>query len=166
MISFLVIFSLFFLPNIIQTSIPFLINPNCNQDLPQCNTPGYPALYYANHIVNNDAIHIIYSSLDALTISVFQTSKGHDPMFNYKALFSGDYRGAIKFTDTKPLNSFSLVLRRLIEFSDENDNGKMNDYNITAVYYLTNMTTNNVTFYNNVTYQPAFQFPLAMVKRK
>ncbi|CAF4701940.1 unnamed protein product [Rotaria sp. Silwood1] len=163
MIFLSIILCLSVFPNIIYTTVPFILNPDC--DLPECENPNYPALYYANHIIdNNNKIHIIYSTLDQLTISIFQTGKNYDPTFNYTALFSRNYPGAIQFIDTKPTNSFSLVLRRLMEFDDEPDKANITKCeNTTISYYLHNITTNNVTMLNNNTNQPTFQLPLDML---
>ncbi|CAF1019509.1 unnamed protein product [Rotaria sordida] len=157
-VSVILCLSLF--SNIIYATVPFILNPDC--DLLECEQPDYPALYYANHIVDDNKIHIIYSTLDELTISIFQTGKNYMPIFNYTALFSRNYPGAIQFVDTKPTNSFSLVLRRLIKFDDINDEGNMaKGENITS-YFLHNITTNNVTI-SNSTNQPTFQLPLPML---
>ncbi|CAF4458076.1 unnamed protein product [Rotaria magnacalcarata] len=159
MIFLPLILCLCFLPNLIYTSVPFILNPGC--DLVECQEPNNPALYYANHVIGDDRIHMIYSTLDELTISIFQTVKTCVPIFNYSALFSHNYTGAIQFPDTKPSNSFSLVLRRLIQFNDKNDDGFIDpeDKTITS-YFLTNITATNVTFRNNNTNQPSFQLPL------
>ncbi|CAF4464611.1 unnamed protein product, partial [Rotaria socialis] len=159
MIFLPLILCLCFLPNPIYTSVPFILNPGC--DLVECQEPNNPALYYANHVIGDDRVHMIYSTLDELTISIFQTVKTCVPIFNYSALFLRNYAGAIQFPDTKPSNSFSLVLRRLIQFDDENDDGFINpkDKTITS-YFLNNITATNVTFRNNNTNQPSFQLPL------
>jgi hypothetical protein len=166
MISLLIIFSLSFLPNLIHTSVPFTLNPGC--DLPECKETGYPALYYGSHVVDNKAVHIVYSSVDELTISIFQTAKDDSPIFDYDALFARNYSGAITFKDRiRPANSFSIVLRRLFEFNDTNDNGLMDDGDHTIItYFLRDIETNNDTFRYNVTNQPQFQIPFQVVRNK
>jgi hypothetical protein len=138
------------------------MNPGCN--IKECETPGNPAIFYANHFINDDTIHIIYSSLDELTISIIQTKKGYGPHFNYTALFSRNYPGSISFGDVTPLNSFSLIIRRLIKFNDTDDTGVLNENdNSTEIYWLNGLTT-NITYRDNNTNQPSFQLPLDDVK--
>jgi hypothetical protein len=172
MISLLIVCSLSFLPNIIYSSIPFAINPGC--DLPQCKEINETALYYAKQSVGDNIVHIIYSSFDELTITIFETAKDYGPIFNYTALFAKNYPGAIQFNGTEPTNSFTLVLRRLIEFNDKDDSGTMIKYdndtmseyeNTTNSYFLTDLKTNNITFQSSTTDQPTFQLPLPMVKQ-
>ncbi|CAF2865382.1 unnamed protein product [Rotaria sp. Silwood2] len=162
MIFLSIILCLSLFPNIIYTAIPFILNPDC--DLLECEHSNYSALYYANHVVDEDKIHIIYSTFDELTITIFKTGKSYSPIFNYTALFSRNYTGAIQFIDTTPTNSFSLVLRRLMEFDDE---PKMADLtkceNTTISYFLHNITATNMTILNNNTNQPTFQLPLPML---
>ncbi|CAF1985250.1 unnamed protein product [Rotaria magnacalcarata] len=142
----------------IHSSIPFIINPGC--DLAQCETSGYPALFYANHFIGNDTIHIFYSSFDELTISIVQTKKGYEPHINYTALFSKQYSNSIVFEDTTPLNSFSLIIRRLIKFNDKDDTGRLNDDdNTTESYWLKGLKT-DTTRQDNNTNQPSFHLPL------
>ena len=152
-ILFLTIFS-----QTIHSSIPFLMNPGC--DLMECKTPGYPAIFYGNHFVGDDTIHILYSSLDELTISVIQTRKGYGPHINYTALFNHNYPGSISFGDTTPVNSFSLIIRRLMKFDDTDDTGDLNEnQNSIISYWLKNLKT-NITRRDNNTVQPSFQLPL------
>jgi hypothetical protein len=135
------------------------MNPGC--DLPECKTPGQPAIFYANHYVGDDTIHILYSSLDELTISIIQTKKGYGPHINYTALFNKNYSHSISFGDTTPSNSFSLIIRRLIEFNDKDDTGHLNpnDDNSTQSYWLNGLNP-NITYRDNNTVQPSFQLPL------
>jgi hypothetical protein len=164
MISLLIIISLSLFPNSIYSSVQFTLNPNCDPSV--CDQTGHPALYYANNSIGDDVVHMVYSSFDALTISIFQTKKTDILKFNYDALFAGNYSAAIQF-DTKPIYSFSLVLRRLIEFNDANDNGRMDDNdNETMSYFLNNATITNETLHNLVTNQPTFQIPIELVNKK
>jgi hypothetical protein len=134
------------------------MNPGC--DLIECNTPGHPAIFYGNHFVGDDTIHILYSSLDELTISIIQTRKGYGPHINYTALFNHNYPGSISFGDTTPVNSFSLIIRRLMKFNDEHDTGDLNvNQNSIKSYWLKNLST-NITRRDNNTVQPSFQLPL------
>ena len=159
----LLVLTLSMLTKTIHSSVPFLVNPGC--DLPQCKELGHPAVYYANHFVNEKTVHVIYSSLDELTISVFETAKGYGPTFNYTALFAKNYAGAIQFGDTKPSNSISLILRRLMAFNDKDNNGQLrNDDNTIVSYPLTDVKTTNATFQNSNSTQPMFQFPLTGVR--
>lgn len=145
----------------IHTSIPFIMNPGC--DLTQCTTPGYPAVFYANHYLGDDTIHILYSSLDELTISIIQTKKGYGPHINYTALFNRNYAGSITFGETTPINSFSLIIRRLIQFNDKDDTGRLIDNDTsTQSYWLKELNT-NTTVGGNSTTQPSFQLPLENV---
>ena len=137
-------------------SVPFVINPGC--ELIECRTPGHPAIFYASRSVDDDTIHVIYSSLDELTVSLIQTRQGYGPRFNYTALFSKNYPGAVDFGDTTPSNSFSLLLRRLIQFTDDDDSGILNGSNPSQrSYWLNGLTT-------NVTDRPSFQLPLENVR--
>ncbi len=164
MISLLIICSLSFLPNIIYSSIPFAINPGC--DLPECKEINQTALYYAKQSFGDNIVHLIYSSSDELTITVFELPIGYSPIFNYTELFAKNYSGAIQFNGPKPTDSFTLVLRRLIQFNDKDDNGTMSEYDKTTnSYFLSDLKTNNSTFQSSTTDQPTFQLPLPMVKQ-
>jgi len=134
------------------------MNPGC--DLPECKTPGHPAIFYANHYVGDDTIHIFYSSLDELTISIIQTKKGYGPHINYTALFNKNYSHSISFGDTTPSNSFSLIIRRLIQFNDRNDTGHLNPNDNSTQSYWLNGLNPNITYRDNNTVQPSFQLPL------
>ncbi|CAF1158275.1 unnamed protein product [Adineta steineri] len=142
----------------IYSSVPFIMNPGC--DLPQCKTPGQPAIFYANHYVGDDTIHILYSSLDELTISIIQTKKGYGPHINYTALFNRNYRDSISFGETTPINSLSLILRRLLRFNDINDTGYLNPNDTTIQSYWLNDLSTNITYRDNNTDQPSFQLLL------
>lgn len=156
--------SLFFLiifTKSIHSSVPFQINPGCN--LIECNSTGYPAVFYASQFIGDDTIHILFSSFDELTISVIQTKKGFGPSINYQALFNKSYRNAITFGDTTPSNSFSLVIRRLMQFNDVNDSGKLNlNENSIQTYWLNKLQTNFTRNDNNIL-QPSFYLPLDAV---
>ncbi|CAF1232747.1 unnamed protein product [Adineta steineri] len=134
------------------------MNPGC--DLPQCKTPGQPAIFYANHYVGDDTIHILYSSLDELTISIIQTKKGYGPHINYTALFNRNYRDSISFGETTPINSLSLIIRRLLRFNDINDTGYLNPNDTTIQSYWLNDLSTNITYRDNNTDQPSFQLLL------
>lgn len=145
----------------IYSSVPFLINPGC--DLIQCQTPGHAAIYYANHSIGDDTIHILYSSCDELTISIIQTKSGVIPTINYTALFTKNYSNAISFENSTPLNSFSLIIRRLIKFNDQNDTGRLDDYTDSIESFWLNGLITNITLQDNKTDQPSFQLPLEKV---
>lgn len=152
-------FCIILLPKTIHSSIQFLMNPDCNQT--QCTTPGYPATFYASQSLSDGStIHILYSSLDELTISILQTKKGYKPQINYTALFNGNYANAITFGDIVPIDSLTLIIRRLMKFTDKNDIGRINE-NDTPIqsYWLKNLKT-NITQKDNNTIQPAFLLPL------
>jgi hypothetical protein len=157
MISILIIFSLSFLPNLIHSSITFIPNPGC--DTSQCRDANQEAFYYANHTIGDQTDHIIYSSFDELTISMFQMSKTSSPIFSYTGLYAKNYTNAIQYTGAKPTNSFTLVIRRVIEFNDTDDKGVMPGYldpNTTKSYFLSNLNRSNITLGN--TDQPSFQY--------
>ncbi|CAF0735873.1 unnamed protein product [Adineta ricciae] len=158
MIPVVVVFLLTVLTKSSHCSVPFVINPGC--DLPECLLPGYPAIFYAYHYLADVTIHILYSSLDELTISIIQTKKGYGPHLNYTALFSGNYSGAISFADTVPLNSFSLIARRLMQFDDKNDTGILNENDASIQSYWLNDLHTNLTRDNKNVTQPSFQLPL------
>jgi hypothetical protein len=134
------------------------MNPGC--DLTECKTPGHPAIFYANHYVGDDTIHILYSSFDELTISIIQTKKGYGPHINYTALFNKNYTNSISFGETTPSNSFSLIIRRLIEFNDKDDTGHLNPNDNTTQSYWLHELNPNITLRDNNTVQPSFQLPL------
>jgi hypothetical protein len=142
----------------------FVMNPGCNET--QCITPGYPAIFYASQYLDGYTIHILYSSLDELTISILQTREGYIPKINYTALFQGNYPNAITFGDIVPMNSLTLIIRRLMKFNDANDTGRI-DANDTSIesYWLKNLKT-NITSQDNDTVQPAFLLPLNDVNRE
>jgi hypothetical protein len=157
MISVVIIFSLCFLPNLIDSSIPFVLNPDC--DIPECKDFSQGALYYGSHLVGDNKIHMIYSSFDELTIMMMQTGKDEPLIFNYTALASKNYTGAFRFNGTWPVNSLTLIVRRLIEFNDTDDSGMMTEtHNTTNSYFLSNLTLTNLTSDNNHTNQPSFEY--------
>ncbi|CAF4216055.1 unnamed protein product, partial [Rotaria sordida] len=103
---------------------------NSRCDLIECQISGYPSIFYGNCFVGDNTIHILYSSFDELTIN------------------------------TKPLNSFSLIIRRLIKFNDKDDTGHLNkDDNSIESYWLNGLKT-NITRQDNNTNQPSFQLLL------
>ncbi|CAF0772024.1 unnamed protein product [Adineta ricciae] len=159
---FILICICFLLQNCIYASIPFTMNPGCQ--LPQCNDFDHTALYYVANSVGDSTIHMIYSSFDELTIGIFETAKGENATINYPRLFAKNYTGAITFDGVKPTNSFFIVLRRIIEFIDIDDDGKLTDNdNITASHWIKDILTNNVTFVKQPTEQPTFVLPLEMI---
>ena len=145
-------------PQTLHSSMKFVMNPGCNET--KCITPGYPALFYASQYIGPDTIHVLYSSLDELTISILQTKKGYLPQINYTALFQGNYPNAITFGDIVPINSLSIIIRRLMKFNDKDDTGYI-DSNDTTIesYWLKNLKT-NITCQDNNTVQPAFELPI------
>jgi hypothetical protein len=145
----------------VHMSIPFVMNPGCN--LTECRTAGQPALFYATHSLDEDTLHILYSSFDELTISIIQMKKGHSLRINYAALYNKTYNGSISFGDTTPSNSFSLVLRRLLQFNDQNDTGRLDDQDVQS-YWLNELKT-NIIDPTNSTDQPSFYLPLNNVSR-
>ncbi len=146
------------LPKTIHSSIQFRMNPGCNET--RCTTPGNPAIFYASQYLGDDTIHILYSSLDELTISILQTNKGHVPQINYTALFQGLYSDAITFGGIIPKDSFTLIIRRLMKFTDKDDTGLINEnYTLIQSYWLKNLKT-NITRQDNNTIQPSFLLPL------
>jgi hypothetical protein len=163
MISFLIIISLSFLPNLIDSTVPFVLNPACN--ISQCNQTGQSALYYANQLIGDKKIHMIYSSFDELTLMIMQTGKNDSPIFNYDATYSKNYSNSFQFDGTKPVNSLTLILRRLIEFNDTNQSSQMDGKDNTMIsYYLNNATLSNATLDKN-TNQPSFEYRLDKVKK-
>ena len=94
-----------------------------------------------------------------------ETRKGHVPRLNYTALYQGDYANAISFGSIEPTSSLSLIIRRLMKFTDKNDTGLINgsDTPIES-YWLRNLAT-NLTSYDNDTDQPSFVLPLDDVNR-
>lgn len=161
MVSLVFLLELCLMPSFIHASLPFLINPGC--DLPECQLPNHPAVFYAEHYVGDNSIHVFYSSLDELTISVIETKKGHGPNVNYTALFGGNYSGAITFGDTTPANSMSLIVRRLIQFDDKGDTGILNVNDTSARSYSLSKLRPNITAGSTNTTQPTFQLPLEEV---
>ena len=140
------------------------MNPGCYE--PRCTTPGNPAIFYASEFLGPDAIHILYSSLDELTISIVQTKKGYGPIFNYTELFQGNYSDAITFGGIIPIDSLTLIIRRLMQFTDKNDTGRINESDTPIQsHWLRNLAT-NITRYANDTYQPSFVLPLDDVNRQ
>ena len=152
------------LPHLLFAAIPFVLNPTCA--LTECKAENHTAIYYSSQSLDDSTIHLIFSSLDELTISVVETAKGFTPTFDYEALFAKDYSSAKPFNGTQPRNSFSLVLRRLIQYNDSNDNGRMDDNdNETISYPLTDIVTSNVTFNSGNPSDPTFVLPLPSVRR-
>lgn len=164
MISILIIFSLLFLP--IHSSITFTPNPSCNTQ--QCTEGNQAAFYYANHTIGKNTDHLIFSSFDELTICMFQTSKTSSVIFDYTGIYEKNYTNAIQIPDSAAIDSFTLVIRRLIEFNDPDDKGVMPnnlDPNTTKSYFLSNLTRSNITL--QTTNQPSFQYRIDDVwKRK
>jgi len=138
-------------------SISFERNPGC--DLNECQNSSLPSIFYAKRIFNNRTVHIVFSSFDQLTINIFEMKIDSSPLFNYPALFERNYSNAISFNDSTPLNSFAIILRRLIQFNDSNDNGKFDKNDPTIVTYdLTNIASANSTKEN-----PVFQFEIPSI---
>jgi len=138
--------------------VQFEVNPDCS--LSECSQANRSALYYGTTDIGDDSIHIFYSSFDELTISLLQTKTGHRPTINYTALFHGSYANAIQFDDISPVNSMSIIIRRLMAYSDSDDTAtlKDNDQTIQSIW-LSNLTT-NFTDRNQTVAQPNFQLPL------
>lgn len=163
MISFLFIFCFCFLPNLIYSNVQFVLNPDC--DIPSCREYSNGALYYGNHILGDKKIHLIYSSHYELTIIILQTSKDASPIFNYTAIAERNFTGAFRFEETGATNSFTMIIRRLIEFNDPDDTGKMNDNQASLnTYVLSNYSMSPLTSKDNVTEQPSFQYLFHQVK--
>jgi hypothetical protein len=157
MISILIIISLSFIPSLIHSAITFVPNPGC--DRPQCKDIEQEAFFYANNTIGENTYHMIFSSFDQLTISIFNVSSTSNPTFNYAQLYSKNYTNAIQFDGTKPANSFSFVLRRVIEFNDPDDKGIMPDNldpNKTKSYFLNELNRSNISLAG--TDQPSFQY--------
>lgn len=150
-------------PSAIFAAIQFTLNPNCT--LADCEEIGRPAIYYANHFLGNRTIHIVFSSLDQLTINIFDTNNKAVPSFNYAALFAGNYSGAIQFEkDTVLYNSFAIILRRLIQFNDPKDTGRFSTDDPTLITYdLTNIGLANTSNWNASTDKPSFQLSIPSV---
>ena len=146
----------------IYSSVPFKANPGC--DLFNCTIPDNPAVFYGSQDINTSTIHLFYSSFDELTISTIETKKGHVPRWNYAELFERNYRSGVTFGTISPINSFSLVIRRLMKFTDKDDTGLINGSDTPIhSYWLRNLVT-NFTSYDNDTDQPSFVLPLDDVK--
>ena len=153
MMIILFLFSLMFLPNAIHSSVSFIRNPNCNDT--RCQPPLQPALFYGKQIVSGKVNHMIYSSFDQLTIIIAQSDATVSPTFDYNAFFEGNYNETMLFPEGSSINSFVIVLRRLIEFKDSGDKGVMNDDSEQKSYYLTDLIRNNVT---DDSEQPKFEY--------
>lgn len=160
--GYLLVLALIFLSQSISSSVPFKINPGC--DLPNCTMPDNPAVFYGSQDINSSTVHVFFSSFDELTISTVETRKGRVPRWNYAELFQRNYHTGITFGTIPAINSFSLVIRRLMKFTDKNDTGLINgsDTPIQS-YWLKNLLT-NFTSYDNDTDQPSFVLPLDDVK--
>jgi hypothetical protein len=152
---------LLLLPTICFAQVSFILNPGCS--LTQCQQQGQPALYYGFQQFDNATVHIIYSSFDQLTISMFSTQRGETPTFNYTSLFARDYINGIRLDNMTVSNSFSVVLRRLLEFDDDSDSGRMdNTVNTTLAYRPIDMTRPTVEVHAA---QPDFTLPIDQVSR-
>lgn len=139
------------------------MNPDCTAS--NCTLPGNPAIFYGCQSIDSNAIHILYSSLDELTISIIETKKGHIPRLNYTALYQGDYADAITFGSIEPISSLSLIVRRLMKFTDKNDTGLLNESDTPIQSYWLKNLVSNLTSYDNDTDQPSFVLPLDDVNR-
>lgn len=142
----------------VSSLVQFEINPDC--DLPECSSPGHSALYYGSTDIADDSIHVFYSSFDELTISVFQTKTGHRPIIDYTALFNGTYKNAIQFGDIAPINSMSIIIRRLLIFSDNDDKATLKNDDPTIQSVWLNRLKTNFTERNQTFAQPNFQLLL------
>ena len=161
MIAIFILFSLTLLPNGIYSSMNFVRNPGCND--PRCHALNESTLFYANHTIDNTTTHMIYSSFDQLTIMIIKASNSWSPVFNYDALFAGNYTAAMNPIDTSPAYSFVIVLRRLIEFNDSKDSGTMDGNPATTKsYFLTDLNRSNVT--DTPTDQPRFAYYIEEVR--
>lgn len=158
-----IVFLSLLLPSIVIGSVPFYLNPGCS--LIECEQIGLPAIFYGTQTIGNRTIHLLFSSLDQLTLSIFDTKLNVAPSFNYSALFARNYSNAIQFNDAKPFNSFSIVLRRLIQFNDVKDTGRINVSDPTIITYdLKDSLTTNRTSVNKTNENPIFELPLPVVK--
>lgn len=143
-----------------SASISFKLNPDCKHEL--CNSTDTKDIYYGETVVNDRKNHMIFSSFNDFTISIFQTNASSNIQLNYDALFAEDYEKAINVTDGSILNSLSIVIPRLIEFNDVNNDANMNnDLSSTISYYLTDLIYDNVTATD--TDKPTFRFELQNV---
>jgi hypothetical protein len=125
---------------------------------------NHSAIYYANYSIANETIHIIYSSFDELTINIFSTYPNHGAKFDYSALLAKNYSSAIQFGEITPKNSFAFILRRLFQFNDRDDTGRMNDNdNTTIEYSLRDIVITNATLTNSSTNQPTFELAIPSV---
>lgn len=155
MMNIFFLFSLFILlPNAIHSSIEFIRNPKCNDA--RCQEPDQPILFYGNQTVGNKVNHMIYSSFDQLTIIIAQSEPTLSPSLDYTAFFKGDYSEAMLFPNGSAINSFVMVLRRLIEFNDPDDKGVLKDDFKQKSYYLTDLIRTNNT--NETSEQPLFEY--------
>lgn len=161
MITIYIFFFLTLFPHVIDSSMNFIRNPGCNDT--RCHALDQPTLFYTNHTDGDRTNHLIYSSFDQLTIMIIQASNSWSPVFNYDALFAGNYTAALNPIETSPVYSFVIVLRRLIEFNDPNDSGMMDgNLNTTKSYFLTGLTRGNVT--DDETQQPSLQYYIEEVR--
>lgn len=140
-------------------SISFKLNPDCQV----CNSTSTKNIYYGQTVLNDRKNHIIFSSFDDFTISIFQTNSSSNIQFNYDALFAREYEKAIHVTDgSRIFNSLSIVIPRLIEFNDAKNTANMDDDSSTIVsYYLKDLIADNVT--DTDTEKPTFRFELLNV---
>lgn len=136
------------------TSVPFVLNPNCSLDA--CRMGKHGNLFYGYKDFDEDRIHVMFSSFDQLTISLVKTRQEFVPIFDYVSLMTGNYSGAINFIGTQFLNSFSLMIRRLIEFDDETNT-------IVNSYWLNQCQTNMTMSITNYD-QPTYFLPLDDVR--
>ena len=132
----------------------------------ECKEPDQPALFYANHTDGDNVSHIIFSSFGQFSISIFQTDKTSYPTFNYTALYDNIYNDSITFSGAKPINSFTLVVRSVIEFDDTKDEGTMNGSSATTRSHSLrqNFTRNNISLSD--TDQPSFEYRTEEVSRE
>lgn len=144
-------------------SVPFSINPGCN--LTECEDPLSSSIFYSKADFVNSSIHVFFSSFDQLTISVAETKPGDSLKINYSEIFTENYSNSIRFVDASPLNVISVVVRRVIEFNDVNDEGKIDPLdNTTFAYSLSNAKANHTSFPGATTDKPNFNIPLNGVK--
>ncbi|CAF0729854.1 unnamed protein product [Didymodactylos carnosus] len=139
--------------SVLSTAI-FQLNPGC--DLIQCaNSSTGPSLFYSANNVSDHTYHVFYSSFDVLTVSIVETEIGVTPHINWEQMFAGNYTNAIVFQET-PTNSYSIVLRRIMEFDDYKDTGKISETTLFS-YWLNTADKYNISYSGSTS---AFRIPI------
>ncbi|XP_006811218.1 glycosylated lysosomal membrane protein A-like [Saccoglossus kowalevskii] len=123
-------------------TISIVYNPNCTTDACH-NTSDYKNLVYVKAEGTQDIIHYLWSSIGAPTILLVRTSKDAELRVNWDKVLNSENGGIVFVPSSEVTYSMALVISRLIEYNDSNNNADLETKN----------TTKHVTLLQNLQWQ-------------